>query len=817
VAYDPEKLRQILLESSDDDESPRDVDKKPGETAAPEVKQDTQGHVEGPKKPVAEPTRPVVPSESKGVEPPIAAPASLDPMRKVTTPPASARIPEAGFASFTEDKKAEEEIPAHVGGDPTDSSASGVMDEIENMRMEAAAKLGTSIPDRGANALPSDARIPVKQDETPPQAAGESTVSSKEYRPYRQVKASSDVPPEEKPAQPDETGTAPDKPKIPSPRVELAQGPAGDFSPLREALKAGQATIGTSDDDEPEPEKPSGRKGKKKKLEVKAKPVKKRKTIAPPKPPSPLSYLTLIGGAISLTGATIALAIGQGGTPVICLGGLGILLVGGYGIVNRRWIRLSLTSRSARYSANVATVILSLAGILIFVNILAYRHHYRIDMSAAGVHSLAPQTLGVLEKINRAGEDVNVIAFTPPDSGFRDNIEGLIDLYTYETTHLKFSFADPDVQRELAESKGINRNPSILFELGERRAVVSDIDEPHFTSALLTVQQTHPRLVSFLAGHGESDPFSDEGANNGLSEYRKQLELEGYDVDVLRIPAENGIPSETSLLVIASPQRDLEQQEINEIDGYLEGGGSVIIFLEPGKDAGLGPVLQKYGLAMADGIVADDENNAYGEFLSPVATGNPEHLITSQFFEQELVFINAGGISYTTSGRSPDVTIEKLVSTWPSSWLETSGDIVFDDGTDVRGAQDLAVLATRNHGEGQWATEETQDVDSVPEETLETVEEESPETGVTSQLLLVTDGSFIQNANIDRVYNKDFAMNAVNFMTAQHDLLTIRPANRSEQPLELTNAQKNAVFIFSVLFMPLLVAGFGGLVWWRRR
>jgi ABC-type uncharacterized transport system involved in gliding motility auxiliary subunit len=226
-------------------------------------------------------------------------------------------------------------------------------------------------------------------------------------------------------------------------------------------------------------------------------------------------------------------------------------------------------------------------------------------------------------------------------------------------------------------------------------------------------------------------------------------------------------------------------------------------------------------MSLDAGILADDQNNAYGELLSPIATGNPEHPITKQLFEQEMVFINAGSVAYTTTGRLPGLVLEKLVSSWPSSWLETTGEITFNADTDTRESHDLAVLATRDLEPG--STPSAEEPSGVAGDQAETPEnsgppaDESTEPSKISQLLLVSDSSFIQNANIDRVYNRDFILNAVNFMSAQHNLITIRSNGNQDQPLELTSAQRTTVLIFSVILTPLLIAGLGGLVWWRRR
>jgi len=790
VNYDPDKLRQLLLGSDADKEQPSETDKdKPTPTHVESDMSGPGGSQEAPERPV-----PPSPVEAKPSEP----------------------LSEKPLAPLPERPASQEPSPTQI--DPWRMPAPSKPEPVQTQ-----AAPPSSNP--AYETSPAPAREPVK-------TAADSPRSSSPF-PRRSPDLTARAPyllgSNEKPTGKPEPEPKPDPPTPPhsniEPPDELENVPAGDFAPLREALlsHSGQKTeedessaAGVSDAPRSDVDEPAVKSGEKKgRRATEPKPPRPQKPITPP---SPISYMVLIGGGVSLGAATIALGIGQTGTPVLGLGAIGFALVIAFSMVNRRWLRASLSTRSARYSANITVAILSLLGIVIFANILSYRYHYRLDLSSEGLHSLSPQTIKVLDNINRAGDDITVIAFAPPKSRSRQVIEGLVDLYLYRSSRLKFSFADPDVQRELAESKGITTNPSVLFELGGNRSIVSDMDEPHFTSALMAVRQNHTRLVSFLTGHGEPDPFSDDGYQTGLSLFRKQLELEGYEANILGIPEANGVPAETNLVVIASPERDLEPQEISAIEEYLDSGGNLACFLEPGRTSGLETMLAEYGIGFRQGIVVDDEHNAYSDPMSPIAVGNPKHPITAPFLEDGLLFLNAGGLSFTSTTRLPDVQTESLVNTWPSSWIESSDSLTFDQGIDTREAVNLAVLATRTlespeapaeseSGESQTGKPESEKAPSSPE----------AEAARVAQVLVVDDCSFVQNANLDRNYNKDFAMNAVNYLTAQHDLISIRPAQRMSRPLDLSPVQKSLIFMFSVIITPLMIAGLGGIVWWRRR
>ena len=65
--------------------------------------------------------------------------------------------------------------------------------------------------------------------------------------------------------------------------------------------------------------------------------------------------------------------------------------------------------------------------------------------------------------------------------------------------------------------------------------------------------------------------------------------------------------------------------------------------------------------------------------------------------------------------------------------------------------------------------------------------------------------------------NSDLALNAVNWLSSDEDLISIRPKPPENRRVSMTQRQFNAVLVTSQFILPLIVvvAGFG--VWWKRR
>ncbi len=92
----------------------------------------------------------------------------------------------------------------------------------------------------------------------------------------------------------------------------------------------------------------------------------------------------------------------------LAVGGAVLIVVGI--VANYRQILQTLGRRSTKYATNYIVSVVLVIAIVAAVNYLGQRHTKRFDLTAAGRFTLAPQTLQVLDKLNR---DLDVKAFFP--------------------------------------------------------------------------------------------------------------------------------------------------------------------------------------------------------------------------------------------------------------------------------------------------------------------------------------------------------------------------------------------------------------------
>ena len=65
--------------------------------------------------------------------------------------------------------------------------------------------------------------------------------------------------------------------------------------------------------------------------------------------------------------------------------------------------------------------------------------------------------------------------------------------------------------------------------------------------------------------------------------------------------------------------------------------------------------------------------------------------------------------------------------------------------------------------------------------------------------------------------NRDLFLNMINWLSAEEDLISIRPKPPDAQRLNLTAQQMDRIFYLSLIGLPLLIVAAGTIVWWQRR
>lgn len=492
----------------------------------------------------------------------------------------------------------------------------------------------------------------------------------------------------------------------------------------------------------------------------------------------------IIGLALLLIGDELAI---QNEIPLA----LGVILLAISVLLNPGQARQMLTGRQARYGGNAVLLSITFLAILGMVNFLSSRHHKRFDLTAEKQFSLSPQTIQVVKGLSAP---VKITSFMR--GGFNQQLEDLMTEYKYYSDMIEFEAIDPDMKPSVAREYAISSYDTIVYESEGRRQDGFGTEEQDVTTSLIKVTDAEPKAVYFLTGHGERS--IDDFGQEGLGYLKQALERDSYQVRSLNLAITDTIPSDIVALVIARPTQRLLDHERNTILRYLMGAGKGLIVQDPGLPEDLSEILTAYRVKLNGDVIIEPNSSLLGDPGSPVVQRYPYSIITQDL--PMTIYPQAQSIQIIDDVDTPGFSASPLVQTTSSSWGETdftNPAVRYDADQDNPGPLNIGVTVESP-------------APLMPDEA-------ATKTSTNSRLVVFGDSDFLGNAFISSPGNQDLALNAINWLAEQEDLVSIRAKDVEQRQLILTASQARVVMYSSIIFLPLVVLALGVAIWWNRR
>ncbi len=194
-------------------------------------------------------------------------------------------------------------------------------------------------------------------------------------------------------------------------------------------------------------------------------------------------------------------------------------------------------------------------------------------------------------------------------------------------------------------------------------------------------ESSNSRKAYFLVGHGEMD-LSSWNETRGLSEMKSFLDRLDIETAEFLLGSGQSVPEDAVLVVIASPQVRLSEEEAYVLQGYLsERRGSMLLLLDPVhgmEDHGLTSLLRPWGLSCDDMRLV--EPSVEKSNLTPYATlsynRKDPHPIVSYLSKHDIPLwlfpqSSRGRPVFSHAGQTSDgVTVTDLLTTSQASWAE---------------------------------------------------------------------------------------------------------------------------------------------------
>ena len=453
----------------------------------------------------------------------------------------------------------------------------------------------------------------------------------------------------------------------------------------------------------------------------------------------------------------------------------------------------TVAAQQARFGATAGLYTIIVLAALIMVNWLANRYNKTYDTTSNKRFTLSQET----KKIVGGLKSDATITYIDKSSGF-ETAKGMLDRYANLSPKIHIQYVDLAKQPTLARSYGIRFPGTAYVEVGPRREEAKGVTEEGITGAFLK-DLKGTRKVCFVTGSHEHQ--LEESGEAGLSRYKTLLERDNYQTESMSLIDKTEVPKDCSVLVIAGPQNDYTANEVSALKNYVEGGGRAMILIDPPLDFGrmtisendaLTKLLESWGVTPDKDLVL--EQNPVGQLFGfgpevPLVSAYESHPIVSELKGAATGFPLSRSLQVTNGSKT---TVQKLFSTTDKAIATTklnTNQINPDDPSNKKGPFVMGAAGTYNTGQPNHP----------------------------GRFVVIGSSGFIDNGTIGFQANRDLSVNAVNWLSSDEDLISIRPKEPEDRRLNVTQSQMN-VFEYTVLIaIPLLIIVSGVSIFLKRR
>lgn len=463
------------------------------------------------------------------------------------------------------------------------------------------------------------------------------------------------------------------------------------------------------------------------------------------------------------------------------------------GLMEAKTVKQALGGRQARFGATATLYTVVVLAILVLVNWLGNRYNKTFDTTSNKRFTLSQETQKVVKGLKQDA----TISYFDKTSGF-EQARGILDRYKNLSPKIHIQYIDYQKQPTIAKAYGLRFGGTAYVELGQRREEAKSLTEEGITGAFLK-DLKGVRKVCVVSGGQEHS--LDETDSNGLSQFKTLLDRDNYQSQAVTLLDKTAVPSDCNVLVIAGPQTNYTPNMVTAIKSYVENGGRAMFLMDPPLDfgrehiaenAGLKDLLQSWGVSLENDLVL--EENPVGQLFG----FGPEIPLVSSYGSQPIVNDLKSSMTGFPVSRSMQIknadktTVEKLFSTSDRAIATTnltSNEVNPNSPSNKKGPFVLGAAGTYNTGKANNQ----------------------------GRFVVVGSSGFMDNAMIGFQSNRDLALNAVNWLSSDEDLISIRPKEAEDRRLNVNQRQMSVFAYTDLIAIPLIIIVAGVAIFLKRR
>lgn len=444
--------------------------------------------------------------------------------------------------------------------------------------------------------------------------------------------------------------------------------------------------------------------------------------------------------------------------------------------------------RSTKQGLNTGALVLLVIAGLVCVNILAVRYEKKFDWTSERLNSLSDQSRKTAEAVKADTTILTLFKKGAAEENVARGVGELTSMYSQINSKIKAESYNALQRPDLTQKYEFQSGAYVVYAVqGEKKVKIDTPNEEGLTRALLKLARDKNKSVYFTMGHGER--VLEDKTESGISRLKEELAVV-YDVKPLVLfQTDNKVPEDAAVVAVVRPVQQFLPAEIEALRDYAKRGGHLLLALDPGMKQNLALLTKSFGVEYENNFILDLRSERFQG--GPAMVLGTEFSITSDITkafvlpQTFVVFMMVSGLKVDPS-KSADLKVEPLVSLPEHTMAipEPTEKVEFKPN----GPHIVAMTV-----EGKLAG------------------------GKDFSSVVFGDSDFMANNYINANLNRDLVVNAMAWLSADKDLISIRPKEPKATKLEMFTQGFMILIVGFLLPFPILMFLAGGFIWWRRK
>jgi len=481
-----------------------------------------------------------------------------------------------------------------------------------------------------------------------------------------------------------------------------------------------------------------------------------------------------------------------------------------------------------RIGFNVLVQIVLILFVVAMVNSFAFKHYTRWDFSRDQKYGLSDKTKRFLDTLKGK---MRITVFFAPNTPITGDVQNLLTEYQYAGKG-KVDIEHIDPERNLSRAKELfdkykvvtdesllvldydGRNKTVKasemadfdqsgMAFGEGPRVTAFKGEQAITSAMMDLVEGKKKTLGYVTGHKEPSLSESSSPITVLKTFIENENIKFQELNLLDLDA---IPADVKAVMIIGPQYDFSDREMKLLRDFWDKQGRLLLLLDPGaKTPKLRGFVNELGVKMNDDRLMVFLRTGIQELA--LTRDVQAHFLGDSPITKRLADVRGlflGGTSSLTPEqdrvRAANIRVEPLIQAEKGYFAET--DYNTDDQAklqaDAKQSSNVPLTIGAAVEKGGSADQRVQ-VNS-------------------SRLVVVSNAAFVQdNAITQDQQGLDFISGSVNWLLSREQLIGIAPKVPKPLTFSLNEEALRRLRWILLVFIPLVPAVIGTMVWWQRR